>query len=65
MVLVASYNMRKAIGSDRRRRPDRILDVLNEIDADVIALQEADRRFGERSSAVRWTGLSPFRSRHA
>jgi endonuclease/exonuclease/phosphatase family metal-dependent hydrolase len=52
MVLVASYNMRKAIGSDRRRRPDRILDVLNEIDADVIALQEADRRFGERSSAL-------------
>jgi endonuclease/exonuclease/phosphatase family metal-dependent hydrolase len=52
MVLVASYNMRKAIGSDRRRRPDRILDVLCEIDADVVALQEADRRFGERASAL-------------
>ncbi len=52
MVLVASYNMRKAIGSDRRRRPDRILDVLCEIDADIVALQEADRRFGERSSAL-------------
>jgi endonuclease/exonuclease/phosphatase family metal-dependent hydrolase len=52
MVLVASYNMRKAMGSDRRRRPDRILDVLCEIDADVVALQEADRRFGERSSAL-------------
>src|SRR4051812_18216279 len=44
--------MRKAIGSDRHRRPDRILDVLCEIDADVIALQEADRRFGERASAL-------------
>jgi endonuclease/exonuclease/phosphatase family metal-dependent hydrolase len=52
MVLVASYNMRKAIGSDRRRRPERILDVLCEIDADVVALQEADRRFGTRSSAL-------------
>lgn len=52
MVLVASYNIRKAIGSDRRRRPDRILEVLCEVDADVIALQEADRRFGSRASAL-------------
>jgi endonuclease/exonuclease/phosphatase family metal-dependent hydrolase len=44
--------MRKAIGSDRRRRPDRILDVLCEINADVVALQEADHRFGERASAI-------------
>jgi endonuclease/exonuclease/phosphatase family metal-dependent hydrolase len=52
MILVASYNMRKAIGTDRRRRPDRTIDVLNEIGADVIALQEADRRFGARLSAL-------------
>jgi endonuclease/exonuclease/phosphatase family metal-dependent hydrolase len=52
VVLVASYNMRKAIGADRRRRPERILDVLNEMDADVVALQEADHRFGERASAL-------------
>jgi len=52
MIVVASYNMRKAIGTDRRRRPDRVLDVLCEIDADVIALQEADRRFGARHSAL-------------
>ena len=51
-ILVASYNMRKAIGTDRRRRPERTLDVLNEVDADVIALQEADRRFGLRVSAL-------------
>jgi endonuclease/exonuclease/phosphatase family metal-dependent hydrolase len=44
--------MRKAIGTDRRRKPGRVLDVINEIDADVIALQEADRRFGGRGSAV-------------
>ena len=49
---VASYNMRKAIGTDRRRNPDRVLAVLKEIDADVVALQEADRRFGSRTSAI-------------
>lgn len=48
----ASYNIRKAIGLDRRRDPERILAVLREIDADVVALQEADRRFGRRLSAI-------------
>ncbi len=52
MIRVASYNMRKAIGTDRRRRPERTIDVLNELDADVVALQEADRRFGSRASAI-------------
>ena len=52
MIRVASYNIRKCIGTDRLRRPERILDVLAEIDADVVALQEADRRFGLRKSAL-------------
>jgi endonuclease/exonuclease/phosphatase family metal-dependent hydrolase len=52
MIHVASYNMRKAIGTDRRRNPERTIEVLNEIGADVVALQEADRRFGERVSAI-------------
>jgi endonuclease/exonuclease/phosphatase family metal-dependent hydrolase len=52
MIRVASYNMRKAIGTDRRRRPERTLEVLCEIGADVVALQEADRRFGARISAL-------------
>ena len=51
-ITVASYNMRKAIGLDRRRDPQRVLDVLHEIDADVVALQEADKRFGGRGAAV-------------
>lgn len=51
-IRVASYNIRKAIGTDRRRSPERVLEVLAEIDADVIALQEADRRFGVRSAAI-------------
>ncbi|MES1985968.1 MAG: endonuclease/exonuclease/phosphatase family protein [Pseudomonadota bacterium] len=49
---VATYNIRKAIGTDRRRSPERILDVLAELDADVVALQEADRRFGPRLAAI-------------
>jgi len=52
MIKVASYNMRKSIGTDRRRRPERTLQVLNEIDADVIALQEADRRLGQRAAVI-------------
>ncbi len=51
-ITVASYNMRKAIGTDRRRDPHRVLDVLHEIDADIVALQEADKRVGGRGSAV-------------
>ena len=48
----ASYNIHKGVGLDRRRDPDRILAVLREIDADVIALQEADRRFGTREAVI-------------
>ena len=51
-IKVASYNMRKGIGTDRRRNPERTLEVLREIDADVIALQEADRRFGPREMVI-------------
>lgn len=52
MIRVASYNMRKGIGTDRRRNPERVLEVLREIDADVVALQEADRRFGARAAVI-------------
>lgn len=49
---IASYNIQKAIGADLRRRPERILKVLDEIGADVIVLQEADRRIGERRTTL-------------
>ena len=52
MIKLASYNMHKGVGADRRRDPARILAVLREIDADVIALQEADRRFGARAAVI-------------
>jgi endonuclease/exonuclease/phosphatase family metal-dependent hydrolase len=52
MIRVASYNIHKAIGLDRRRNPERTLTVLREINADIVALQEADRRFGSRAAAI-------------
>jgi len=46
--LFASYNVHKCVGMDKRFDPERIAAVIGEIGADVIALQEATRRFGER-----------------
>ena len=51
-IKVASYNIRKAVGLDWRRKPARVLSVLNELDADIVALQEVDRRFGSRITAL-------------
>src|SRR4051812_26782166 len=39
---IASYNIHKCVGTDGRFDPERISRVVAEIDADVIALQEAD-----------------------
>ena len=72
-IKVATYNIRKTIGLDRRRNPARTLDVLNEIDADIIALQEADRRVGARESSIPAAVIEaetpwryvPFNSRNA
>ncbi|MBO9097039.1 MULTISPECIES: endonuclease/exonuclease/phosphatase family protein [unclassified Rhizobium] len=50
--VIASYNVHKCVGSDRRFDPDRILRVIQEIDADIMALQEADSRFGERTGLL-------------
>lgn len=47
-LLVASYNVHKCVGTDGKFDPERIIHVIREIGPDVIALQEADKRFGER-----------------
>lgn len=64
MLRIASYNIQKGMGHDMRRRPRRTLAVLRELRADVVVLQEADRRFGERMAAVperMIEKLSPYR----
>lgn len=44
---LATYNIHGAVGGDGRFEPGRIVDVLGEIDADVVALQEVEcRRHG-------------------
>ena len=64
-MLIASYNIHKCVGSDGRFDPGRIAEVIAEIDADVIALQEADKRFGRRDGLLdleaieKRTGLVP------
>ena len=61
---VASYNVHKCVGTDGVFDPARIVAVLAEIDADIVALQEADHRFGEREGLLdldllyKETGLS-------
>jgi endonuclease/exonuclease/phosphatase family metal-dependent hydrolase len=52
MIKVASYNIHKCVGTDRKFNPDRIIAVLAEIDADVVALQEADLRFGDKAGLL-------------
>ena len=49
---IASYNIRKSVGLDWRRDAGRITDVLCEIDADVVVLQEADKRTGQREGTL-------------
>lgn len=51
-ILVASYNVHKCVGVDKRFDPDRIAAVITEIGADIIALQEADQRFGRRAGLL-------------
>lgn len=52
MFRVATYNIQKSVGLDGRRQPERILEVVEELDADILALQEVDRRYGRRQSTL-------------
>lgn len=61
----ASYNIHKGVGIDRRRDPERIIAVLREIDADIIALQEADLRLGDRAAVLPRAALDDTRWRPA
>ncbi|MXP65526.1 EEP domain-containing protein [Roseomonas sp. M0104] len=62
-ITVASYNVHKCVGTDRRFDPGRIAQVIAEIQPDILAVQEADRRFGRRiglldTQALQQSGLS-------
>jgi endonuclease/exonuclease/phosphatase family metal-dependent hydrolase len=51
-LVVASYNVHKCVGTDGMFDPARIAAVIAELGADVVAIQEADRRFGRRDGLL-------------
>jgi endonuclease/exonuclease/phosphatase family metal-dependent hydrolase len=63
---LASWNIHKAVGTDRRRDAERVLAGIAGMTADIVALQEADFRLGDRPSALprdriaQSTGLEPL-----
>jgi len=56
-IIAASYNVHKCVGVDNRFDPGRIAAVIAELDADVLALQEVDRRFGQRTGLLNTAAL--------
>ncbi|WP_264772091.1 endonuclease/exonuclease/phosphatase family protein [Defluviimonas salinarum] len=52
MLRLASYNVHKCLGLDRRRLPRRVLSVINAVGADILALQEVDHRLAPRPAAL-------------
>jgi endonuclease/exonuclease/phosphatase family metal-dependent hydrolase len=55
---VVSYNIHKCVGTDGRRDPGRVADVLHELGADVIGLQEVDARPGLAHDSVQMDFLA-------
>ncbi|PSL20728.1 endonuclease/exonuclease/phosphatase family protein [Shimia abyssi] len=49
---LASYNLQKCVGLDMQRRPDRTMVVIRSLRADVVVLQEADKRLPPRPTAL-------------
>ncbi|MEO8244079.1 MAG: endonuclease/exonuclease/phosphatase family protein, partial [bacterium] len=49
---LASYNVHKCVGTDRKFDPERIGRVIRELSADILALQEVDQRFGDKSGLL-------------
>lgn len=67
---IATWNVRKALGTDRRRDPLRVLRVIAAMQADVVLLQEADLRLPPRrpvfvaDEVAALTGLTPVSFGH-
>jgi endonuclease/exonuclease/phosphatase family metal-dependent hydrolase len=49
---LATWNIRAGLGTDLRRDARRVIDGIAALDADIVALQEADFRLGVRPSAL-------------
>ena len=54
---VASYNIHKGVGTDRRRDLERTAAVIAEIGADILALQEAEIEENLKSALKRYDDI--------
>ena len=49
---LATWNIRAGLGTDLRRDAGQVIEGIAALDADIVALQEADFRLGARPSAL-------------
>lgn len=67
---VVTWNIRKALGTDRKRDPERVLHIIAGMQADLVLLQEADFRLPPRPPVLAptrieaTTGLRPAQFTH-
>ena len=61
---LASWNIRAGLGTDLRRNADRVLSGIAALGADIVALQEADFRLGDRPSALPRDRINPATGLH-
>jgi endonuclease/exonuclease/phosphatase family metal-dependent hydrolase len=65
-VCVVSYNVHSCVGADRRRDPQRVAEVINRLEPDIVGLQEVDtsldetRSLGQLEVLAELTGLQPY-----
>jgi len=57
-----SYNIHGCVGTDRKENPERVLEVIREIDADVVALQEVHSSDEEDRDFLRMLEALPYQS---
>lgn len=62
--VVASYNIHRGIGMDGRRDPGRIAEVVREIEADIVGLQEVDSGRGGGSRLAQIEDLAALSGYH-
>jgi len=63
-IRIATYNVHSCIGTDRMLDPGRTADVINEIDADIVALQEVDAQHRPGGYLDQWAFLAEATGRH-
>lgn len=68
MIRVCSYNIRRGLGTDWRKKPERNLGVIAEVSPAIVAIQEAGREVASLCGNYRWRegrAYSPVRLEEA